>query len=92
MRITESFQEELPETDLKTVNYFGMVISIYVDHHYIATDEDGMVVSYAEKPIIDPVRCEGMWVCPEETMNDDHNPVVMVDLEGTDWKDTLVCV
>jgi hypothetical protein len=34
----------------RSVNYFGIILQISGEHHWIATDEDGYVYAYSYKP------------------------------------------
>lgn len=56
---------------------------IPVDMKYIATDESGYVYAYTCKPVQ-----EMQWFA----LKGDMVELCMVDLEGMDWKETLVCI
>jgi hypothetical protein len=34
----------------RSINYFGIILQISSEHHWIATDEDGDVYAYSYKP------------------------------------------
>lgn len=53
---TETFN--LP---LREVEYFGRIISIPINHEWLATDADGEIYSYSKKPEYDKVIMA--WVC-----------------------------
>ena len=64
------------------VNYFG--IDIYITMPWVATDEDGDISCFLEKPEHE----KDYWysVIPMDCM---ANSITKVDLEGMDWKETL---
>lgn len=47
-------------TVVKTVNYFGIDITIPAEHNHIATNRDGFVYSYSYSP--QPFIASGIWV------------------------------
>jgi len=67
----------------KQVNYFGITLSVPSWSNYLATDSDGEVWAFCNKP-----KAEGKdWVL-SRGIEAEH--VANVDLEGEDWKNTLV--
>lgn len=68
----------------KDVEYFGMTLTIRSNHHFIATDENGDVYSFRTAPIIR----DNCWVA--NYSNTDYDLTATVDLEGMDFRDTLV--
>jgi hypothetical protein len=68
----------------KTVDYFGLSLVVYESTKFLATTDAGEVLQSQFKPELDPYIG---WLYDWE---DYYVHVVTVDLEGTDWKDTLV--
>jgi len=66
---------------LKKVEYFGVDLLIPEDHYYIATDENGNIFSYTDRP----KDLENNWYVEgcgfERLLNTGHCP---------DWKDSLL--
>ncbi|MGV8004275.1 hypothetical protein QPK14_21285 [Photorhabdus temperata subsp. temperata] len=81
MKLIKSLQIET-----KTVDYFGIQLTVLGSVEYLATDEDGLVCAYDECPRKD--LCA--WLASRD--NPFYTPVAIVDLEDMDWKDTLVQV
>ena len=65
----------------KKVQYFG--IGIVITMPYVAVDKNGYLFEYEKEP----TKSEAIpvWGAPGE-----FNKLCKVDLEGTDWKETLL--
>ena len=61
------------------VQYFG--IDIVIQYPYVATDIDGLVCNYEHEPSVETSSFNSGY---------GYFIVAKVDLEGMDWKDTLV--
>lgn len=73
----------------KTVQYFGLEIQVPEDTIYIATDEDGVVMAFEALP----QEFFGDWLCIKNSHGKSNNVMVArVDLEGFDWRQTVVNV
>lgn len=70
--------------DFKTVDYFGIELTIDNKLHYLATTNIGDVIASNNPLVLDP-KCG--WLSEWEDFTE---IVATVDLEGMDWKDTLV--
>ena len=71
----------------KKVEYFGLGICVPIWVSYIATDEDGDVYGLSHEPSI----YKDFWRRDDSDFyNSMEVCVAEVDLEGLDWKDTLV--
>lgn len=68
----------------KKIQYFGIELVIPANIKYIATDESGYIYAYTCKPIEEEMQ----WFA----LNGDIVELCIVDLEGVDWKETLVCI
>ena len=69
---------------VKTVNYFGVLINVTDDTKYLVTSKEGNVYASNQKPMFyDDIG----WCYDWEQWS---NLVAEVDLEGMDWKDTLM--
>jgi hypothetical protein len=68
--------------EVKKVTYFGIKLNIPKGYRYVATDSDGRVYAFKHKPNTG----NSAWVC----VTDNFSFVVDVELEGEDWRDTLV--
>ena len=78
-----------------TVNalYYRQVFFLNPSHKWIATNSDGAIYSFSEKP-------EYWWNSPEEDeasviwmrSSGNSTSIGKADLQDTDWKDTLVKV
>lgn len=75
---------ETPAT--KAVEYFGLTINVPIDTRYLATDADGEVWSFEFAPT--PETDMWNWWAAGSENTSDH--VANVDLEGLDWRETLV--
>lgn len=67
---------------MKEVVYAGVKVHINRDHDWVATDENGDVYSYRNKPVIyEPMS---LW-------HDKAEPGYIgdADLQNTDWRETL---
>jgi len=73
----------------KDVTYFDIPLNIPKQIKYLATDADGMVWGYEDKPR----AIEGVGVLVSQWVNATDRPQVVkigeVDLQGLDWRDTL---
>lgn len=65
----------------KTINYFGMGITIPDWAKYLATDRDGSVYAYDNKPSIDGDD----WFVDHSSITS----IATVNLHGLDWRETL---
>lgn len=72
---------ELPKT--KTVDYFGLQLTVPLFINFIATDSDGEVYGYEIKPS-DDVYWE-----PNGNNDLDYYIIATVNLHGLDWRETL---
>lgn len=70
--------------DFKVVDYFGVELTIDNKLRYLATTERGDVVASNSILTLDP-SCG--WLSEWEDFTD---IIAVVDLEGLDWKDTLM--
>ena len=70
---------------VKPVIYFGIEINIPTEHNFVATDSDGFVYSYKCNPVIN----DALRVFQDRSAAEDES-ICAVDLEGLDWKETLV--
>lgn len=68
----------------KRVKYHGLEIDMPFDHTALAVDYNGDLWSYSEKPQLIHIEKSAIWA--------GHNPVHLgyIDLDGTNWKNTLV--
>jgi len=66
----------------KKINYFGIELYIYHEVEYLTTDQDGEVTAHYDKPVC----CHELYYWHSE--NEWH--ICNVDLEGMDWKETLM--
>lgn len=70
-------------TKQKKVNYFGFDVIVPSNTRWLAVDRDSELCSHgSEKPIV--------GFCSWYNARDEHNVICQVDLEGMDWKDTLM--
>ncbi len=76
--------KKLSGNDYKEVNYFGVTLAVDTTIKYLATTLNGDVVASIEKPDLDP-SCG--WLYSWEAFS---TLIAVVDLEGMDWKDTLM--
>lgn len=49
----------MKKENMRTVNYLGMDIEILASHEYVATDADGKIFAFEEKPM--PMKEEAGW-------------------------------
>lgn len=77
----------------KTVSYYGITLQVPTDVKYLTTDEDGTVCGWGGS--LPPETCtgqpqgEGIWC--ESWMECGYLlEICSVDLEGVNWKNTLV--
>jgi len=66
----------------KNIRYFGIDMTVRESVKFLATDEDGEVYGFDMKPTTKAT----FWHVSEYA----YDFVADVDLEGMDWKDTLV--
>lgn len=73
----------LVESCYKTVNYFGLSLTVPKNIDYIATNSNGNVYGYFREP----ERCSEFW----DSHYDGFPKVILatVNLHGLDWKETL---
>jgi hypothetical protein len=75
---------KLLTNDYKVVDYFGVQLSLEVDIKYLVTTAKGEVIASLDMPDLDPeIGWLYDWDAPSVCIAD-------VDLEGMDWKDTLM--
>lgn len=78
-------QLELLDGKLKAIIYFGIPISVDVKAKWVAVDgHDGNICWYAEKPYLELSKLE--W----GTSDDVGSTELIVNMEGVDWKETLM--
>jgi len=65
----------------KQVQYFG--VDLWITMPYVAVDVDGSLYEYEKEPILFNIE----WI---SSSGIDYNRLGKVDLEGVDWKDTLL--
>lgn len=70
--------------DFKMVDYFGVMLVVTHNIRYLVTTSYGIVVGSDNKPELDP---EDYWAYE---WDDFSIGIAKVDLEGMDWKDTLM--
>lgn len=75
---------KLTGNDFKTVDYFGIQITVESDINYLATTSSGVVIAFEQEPELDP-KCGWLSQWEDFTIS-----VATVDLEGRDWKETLL--
>lgn len=75
----------------KQVEYFGMMLDIPETAKYLACDDSGELYAYESKPLKSTRPGSEFWK-PDyrATENTASFHIGYVDLEGMDWKDTLV--
>lgn len=67
----------------KEVDYFGIKLTVPSDVMCIATDSEGLVYGYYNKPKL----TDRYWNVSD--MYDHVVSLATVELEGTDWRETL---
>lgn len=72
---------KLVKNYMKSVVYNGIELSVPFDTKYLAVDRDGQIFAYNNEP-----SCgRGQWYdCDCETV------IARIDLEGADWRESLV--
>ena len=75
----------------KTVDYYGIQVTIHSDYKYLATDSLGFLHAYDHKPIAIPLGdgSRGAWGVDPRKKHGDYVYIGDVDLEGEDWRETL---
>lgn len=77
----------------KKIVYFGIEIVVPIWAKFIATEDDGAVLVFESKPVVmdesDKPYGLVIWNNPDA---DEFEKVATVDLEGMDWKQTLVAI
>lgn len=74
---------------LKPVEYFGAEFQVPAETRWLATDANGFVLSYSSRPTIDLECADDRWLYDkDDTVITDM--VAIVNLQGYDWKETLV--
>ncbi len=81
MKLIKSFPIET-----KTVDYFGIQLTVLRIVECLATDEDGFIYAYRGAPRLNDVA----WLASK--FDSFCMPVACVDLESIDWRETLVQV
>lgn len=75
----------------KKVIYFGMELMVPFWTKYVATEDDGLVLAFKSKPVVldETGKKFGLviWNNPDA---DEMEEIATVDLEGMNWKETLV--
>ncbi|QXF34321.1 hypothetical protein CE143_15060 [Photorhabdus luminescens] len=66
------------------VNYFGIELLVPFWTKFIVTESKGIVLAWNKKPS----ELKGYW--DSESQQSQYEIVAIVDLDGTDWKETLV--
>jgi hypothetical protein len=75
------------ESNLKTVEYFGLLLDVPHDTWYLATSPRGEVSAWSEgKPQAIKSHNSGYWWSCSD--HDCLGVVAVVDLEGMDWTQT----
>lgn len=77
------------QSGLREVNYYGIKFLVPSPVRYLAADKDGELFGYINKPVIEE---EGWWLSLGIGLNSADYRVAEVDLEGLDWKDSLLKV
>lgn len=70
----------------KTVDYFGIQLNVSQDTKYLVTTSEGHVIASEQKPEFDDKSGWGWCYDWDEWIT----KIAKVDLEGMDWKDTLM--
>jgi hypothetical protein len=73
----------MQEVRYKEVDWHGLTLFIPLNHVAVAADRDGWVYSYDVTPT---TQREQGWLF----VGTDYVDICQVDLEGTDWRTTLV--
>lgn len=68
---------------MRTVNYFGMDIEIWASHEYVATDADGKIFVFEEKPVC--MRDKEGWYSRKGTFH----KVISHTNSGEPWEESL---
>jgi hypothetical protein len=76
--------KKLAGNDYKEVNYFGVKLAVDSNIRWLTTTAKGEVIASFDKPDLD-LDCG--WLYSWEAFS---TSIAVVDLEGMDWKDTLV--
>lgn len=76
--------KKLSGNSFKTVDYFGVMLAVGDNIRYLATTKDGDVIAFDQKPAR---HMELGWLSACESF---IVSIAKVDLEGMDWKDTLM--
>lgn len=74
------------EKEYRLVDYFGIPVRINKNIKCLAADENGLVYGYNKRPICTVLDC---WL-EDISSNSESHFIMEVDLEGMDWKDTLL--
>jgi hypothetical protein len=70
--------------ELKPVTYFGINLLVPQWTKFIATDQDGLIYAYEGRPVT------GLFYDWVNEYGDNAEHIERADLEGMDWKQTLV--
>lgn len=76
--------KKISGNDFKVVDYFGVMLAMDTHIKYLVTTPQGDIVASLNEPELDP---ELGWLYMWE---DFSISIAKVDLEGLDWKDTLM--
>lgn len=89
--------KELPM--LKTVSFHGVIMQVPEETRYLAASANGTVTAYAIcKPKLQKTALGnhqfwwGLDDCMNGCQDNTLGEVAQVDLEGMDWRDSIVCV
>jgi hypothetical protein len=70
----------------KTVEYFGLILTIPESASYLATDDDGAIFIHSHEPELD--ENVGYWYTPDD-IDAYCYMLCKVNLNNIDWKTTL---
>lgn len=76
--------KKLLGNNFKVVNYFGVELMLDTEVKYLVTTKDGDIVASKHTPELDP---QLGWLYDYDAHSEF---IAVVDLEGMDWKDTLM--
>lgn len=75
----------MKKENMRTVNYFGMNIEIWASHEYVATDADGKIFAFEEKPVC--MKDEAGWYSGKGTFH----KVISHTNSSEAWEESLRC-
>ena len=78
--------------EMKTINYFGLLLTMPSKYKFLSTDSNGKVWACTKQPYIHSNTniWSNIWCIDYPDI--DYIVIAQVDLEGLDWKETLMCV